>query len=271
MRVDGEQGQRRGHGAEAIPPGRGDALRSATVRSPSSLLTAVASLTALVLLVGACATGDGKTLRPPEAGATAPPPETDAPDDVEEVDALDPDATLPSLPVTTAPTSLGGADAVTVTIPTDADPTDFAAFAPWTDGSAIEEIYTCDGLDASPPVSWLGLPEGTQEIAITMVDETTVQRGRSFVHWVLGGISPDTSTLIEGILPDGAVQGINYFGNIRYDGPCPEPGARHDYLLRVHALGEPLGLPDGTPADEMVDAIESRSIETVTIVGSYLR
>ena len=32
------------------------------MRSPSSLLTAVASLTALGLLVGACATGDGKTL-----------------------------------------------------------------------------------------------------------------------------------------------------------------------------------------------------------------
>ena len=81
----------------------------------------------------------------------------------------------------------------------------------------------------------------------------------------------ETGYGVEGILPDGVVQGINYFGNIRYDGPCPEPGARHDYLLQVHALGEPLGLPDGTPADEMIDAIEARSIETITIVGTYRR
>ena len=232
---------------------------------------AAAPLLALSALAGACATGDGKTLRPPPPGATAPPPETEPPDDVEEAAAVDPDETLPLAPVTTGPTSLGGADAVTVTIPTDADPAEFTAYAPWAAGSAIEEIYTCFGLDASPPVSWAGLPDGTSEVAITMVDETTVQRGRPFVHWVVAGITPETTTLIEGILPDGVVQGINYYGNIGYDGPCPEPGTRHDYLLRVHALGEPLDLADGTPADEMMDAIEVRSIETITIVGSYLR
>lgn len=236
---------------------------------PRHVTLASSTLIALGAVTGACATGDGKTLAPPEPGATAPPPTTEAPADDEL--AVDEEGTLPSLPITTAPTNLGGADAVTVTIPADANPAEFAAFAPWADGSRIEGIYTCDGLNASPPVSWVGLPDGTQEVAITMVDETTIRRGRPFVHWVVAGITPNTSTLTEGLLPEGSVQAINYYGNVAYDGPCPEPGARHDYLLRVHALGEPLGLPDGSAADEMVDAIDARSIETITIVGAYRR
>ena len=141
---------------------------------------ATAPLLALGALAGACATGDGKTLRPPAPGATAPPPETEPPDDVEDAAVVDPGATLPPVPITTAPTSLGGT--VTVAVPADADVAQFAAFAPWATGSAIEEAYTCFGLNASPPVSWTGLPDGTREVAITMVDETTVQRGRPFAR-----------------------------------------------------------------------------------------
>ena len=250
--MNGQQGEWLGHSTEAIPARRFDGLRSgAVIRRAAPYLAP-----ALIALLGAsCATGDGTTIKPPAPGQTAPPPTT----------AESEDDTLPSAPITTAVPATGGA---TISIPPDADTTTFAVFAPWADGAPIEEIYTCRGLDISPPVSWTGLPEDTEEVAVVMVDETTVQRGQFFVHWAVTGLRPRRATLIEGRVPASGAQAINYYGTVGYNGPCPPPEERHDYLLTVHALSERLDLPDGTPADDVIDAIEAATIESVTVVGS---
>ena len=213
-----------------------------------------------LLAVSACATGDGTTLRRPQPGQTSPPPTTEP---------LDGD-TLPSVALTTIAPGFDG-PGVTVPVPVGADESTFTVYTPWIEGGPIEPIYTCDGLDVSPPVSWIGLPEGTSEIAVVFVDESTVQRDRPFVHWVLAGVQPSVRSLVEGRIPEGAYQGLNFFGNVWYDGPCPPEGELHDYRLTVHALAEPLGLAGGTPAAEMIDTIEQKSLASVDVTGTTAR
>lgn len=213
-----------------------------------------------LLAVSACATGDGTTLRPPRPGQTSPPPTTEAPGD----------ETLPSVALTTVAPDFDG-PGVTVPVPVGADESTFTAYTPWIEGGPIEPIYTCDGLDVSPPVSWIGLPDGTSEVALVFVDESTVQRGRPFVHWVLAGLQPSDQSLVEGQIPAGSYQGLNFFGNVWYDGPCPPEGEVHDYRLTVHALAEPLGLADGTLAAEMIDTIDEKSLASVDVMGTAAR
>ena len=43
--------------------------------------------------------------------------------------------------------------------------------APWRDGGPIDARYTCKGANVSPALSWTAAPEGTQEIAITLIDQ----------------------------------------------------------------------------------------------------
>jgi hypothetical protein len=213
-----------------------------------------------LLAVSACATGDGTTLRRPQPGQTSPPPTTEPLDD----------DTLPSVALTTIAPGFDG-PGVTVPVPVGADESTFTVYTPWIEGGPIEPIYTCDGLDVSPPVSWIGLPEGTSEIAVVFVDESTVQRDRPFVHWVLAGVQPSVRSLVEGRIPEGAYQGLNFFGNVWYDGPCPPEGEVHDYRLTVHALAEPLGLAGGTPVAEMIDTIEQKSLASVDVTGTAAR
>lgn len=61
----------------------------------------------------------------------------------------------------------------------------FTVTAPWRDGAPIDPRYTCKGDNVAPALSWTEAPEGTQEIAITMIDEDA-----NFDHWTMAGIAP---------------------------------------------------------------------------------
>lgn len=113
------------------------------------------------------------------------------------------------------------------------------------EGEAIPEAYRsgpifgCDGEDVSPPLSWSGVPAGTQSLALIMAD---VFPEGLFVHWAIYNIPATSIGLAEGIpheatLADRSRQG-SLFGdeNIGYFGPCPPPGESHTYLFRLYAL-----------------------------------
>ena len=144
-------------------------------------------------------------------------------------------------------------------------------FAPWTDGGAIDARYTCDGLNASPAISWSGLPAGTVQVAVAMVDDSDVSSGRPFIHWVIGGIDVTYDRLGENEIPIGAAQGLNFFGDVAYGGPCPDPGESHSYRLTVFALAQQLELPNGTPSGEMLDFVGTVALATATVSGVATR
>ena len=131
---------------------------------------------------------------------------------------------------------------------------------------------TCDGENVAPALSWGAVPEGTAEVAIALVDDSAVSNGEPFVHWVIGGLDPAAIALVEGDVPEGAVQALNYFGDVGYGGPCPPEGDdAHAYRLTAYALSNPLELADGALANEFLDAIASATLVSADLSGTYQR
>ncbi len=116
------------------------------------------------------------------------------------------------------------------------------AFSP---NGHISVDETCDGKDVSPQVTWSSPPEGTKSIVL-QVDDPDAQPAL-FTHWVLFNISPETSSIAEGLEP-GAIRarvGLNDFQHPHYNGPCPPHGQSHRYRFHVFALDSELDVPDG--------------------------
>jgi Raf kinase inhibitor-like YbhB/YbcL family protein len=123
------------------------------------------------------------------------------------------------------------------------------------DRGTIPERYSCDGENLSPPLSWSGVDDHAAELALVMADFDA--EGGIFHHWVVLGIPPGVRSLAPGKLPAGAVTARTTSGNAGYVGPCPPQGERHEYLLTLFQLDHHLGLPEGTPTKEALDAIDA--------------
>lgn len=203
-------------------------------------------------ILAACDTGDGRTLQPYD------PADYPSPTVATSVPASD-----------GASFDLGGADLPSsdgvATIP-------FTVYAPWEQGGTIDVRNTCDGENVAPAVSWAGLPAGTTEIALSLVDQSVVENGEPFVHWVIAGLDPAEIALVEGDVPENAVQAINFLGNVGYDGPCPPVGDEaHMYRLTAHALNRSPSVADAVPAVEFLDAVERVTLGTADLSGTYAR
>jgi Raf kinase inhibitor-like YbhB/YbcL family protein len=124
----------------------------------------------------------------------------------------------------------------------------------------------------APAISWGAVPAGTAEIAVALVDDSAVSDGRPFVHWVIGGLDPGEIAVVEGDVPPGALQALNFFGDVGYGGPCPPPGDDpHLYRLTAYALNQQLELADGDPATEFLDIIATLTIASTDVTGFYQR
>lgn len=200
----------------------------------------VASVAAIVSIVAvaACDTDDGRQMKEPTSPLpSAVPVEVDEP--IETI--------VPAEPTT--------------------PPVDLALVAPWPNGEAIPTLYTCDGDDVSPALRWSTGSAETTEFAISMVDPGA----NNYVHWIVTGIDPATSSLEEGRLPPGVVVGANSSGDEGYTGPCPPDPDPHDYVVTVYALSQPLGLTGTESPNEMLDLLMATNLASSAVWGSYTR
>lgn len=124
------------------------------------------------------------------------------------------------------------------------------------DLGTIPAKHTCDGRDVSPMLRWSQPPRGTKSLAL-IVDDPDAPDPRApkmtWVHWIVYGISPNVTSLDEGIakLPAGAQEGKNDWRALGYRGPCP-PVGRHRYFHKLYALD--VVLPDlGQPDKKMLE------------------
>lgn len=141
-----------------------------------------------------------------------------------------------------------------------------AAFA---EGGSIPREHSCDGRDASPPLSWATAPVETASLALVMDDPDA----GGFVHWVVFNVAPSSSgSLPAGFSasPDAPTQGRNGFGRTGYGGPCP-PSGTHHYAFRLIALDAMLPL-SGTPsAAQVLAAADGHVLAEARLTGTYRR
>ena len=143
----------------------------------------------------------------------------------------------------------------------------------FTQGGMIPVLYTCDGRDISPPLSWTAGPAGTQSYAI-IADDPDAPMG-IWVHWVAYNIPASITTLPENVakdkqLGDGTLQGINDFKDFGYGGPCP-PGGTHRYFFKVYALDTVLKAGPGLTKKKLLREIEGHTLAQGELMGSYSR
>ncbi len=142
------------------------------------------------------------------------------------------------------------------------------AFAP---NQTIPLIFTCEGRDKTPDLSWSDIPKGTASFVLIMEDLDAP--GGIWVHWVMFNIPAtvqqwQTNTLN---IPAGTLIGKNSWGEANYRGPCPPPGKDHHYVFTLYALDRFLDLPTGATAPEIQDAIKDHILGQAQLIGIYRR
>ena len=101
----------------------------------------------------------------------------------------------------------------------------------------LPATYTCDGKDSWPPLRWAGVPQGTAELDLLVMNLTPVN-GRLFFDWAVAGIDPSQKDIEAGRLPKGVTVGRNSFGKNIYS-ICP-PGSSEIYIFALYALPKPI-------------------------------
>ncbi len=142
-------------------------------------------------------------------------------------------------------------------------------------GHPIPDLYTSDGADLTPELSWSGAPPGTRSFALVVEDPDAPdprKPQRIWVHWVLYNLPPEVHELAKGLdshrLPHGATEGRNDWGHVGWAGPNP-PVGEHRYFFRLHALDTVLPAM-GEPTRTQLDAaMKGHLLATASLMGTY--
>lgn len=140
-------------------------------------------------------------------------------------------------------------------------------------GESIPTLYTCEGRDISPPLSWSGVPAGAQSLALIVDDPDAPDPAAPkmvYVHWVVYNLPPTTKGLPEevGRSPAGARDGINDWKRTGYGGPCP-PIGRHRYFFKLYALDIFISGLFKATKPELLKAMEGHILEQAELMGTY--
>ena len=141
-------------------------------------------------------------------------------------------------------------------------------------GAAIPALFTSEGEDISPELSWRDAPAKTESFVLAMRDPDAPKVG-GFTHWVVYNI-PGTLGHVEQNVPNKAtvpglgLQGKNDFGSLGYKGPSP-PSGTHRYFIRLFALDSELNLSPGASHEQVRQAMEGHILERTELMGTYTR
>jgi phosphatidylethanolamine-binding protein (PEBP) family uncharacterized protein len=129
--------------------------------------------------------------------------------------------------------------------------------------------YACDGRDLSPPLNWSGVPAGTKELILYVMNGQPVG-GRLFFDWAVAGIDPASSGIEIGKLPPGAVVGTNSFGARGYS-ICPPAGSAETYVFALFALPTSLDPQKGFDPRPLREEILAASRDVGLLITAYAR
>jgi Raf kinase inhibitor-like YbhB/YbcL family protein len=132
--------------------------------------------------------------------------------------------------------------------------------------ATLTAANTCDGKNESPSLIWQGVPPGTQELALYVVNAQPVE-GRLFVDWAVTGLDPSLTSLQTNRLPAGAIQGQNDFGRAGFE-ICP-PGGPETYVFTLYALPKRLGVSKGFDPHQLREEILAQSGNAGLMAAGY--
>jgi Raf kinase inhibitor-like YbhB/YbcL family protein len=146
----------------------------------------------------------------------------------------------------------------------------------FSNGGVFPNMYTQNGQNISPPLSWSRGPAGTQSYVI-LTEDSGVARPQPVFHWVLYNVPPSVTSLPQALpttpkltAPAGAMNGLNIRKVSGYMGPKPPAGQTHPYHFEVFAVDEMLDLDPATAdRNAVVAAMKGHVLAEGEIVGMY--
>lgn len=139
------------------------------------------------------------------------------------------------------------------------------------DNSKMPVDYTADGVNRCPDFYFSDIPSDAKSVVLVCHDPDATA-GVPWVHWLATNITPDTTQLLGGHLPPGAVSGINSFGNYGYGGPSPSPGSgSHRYVFTTYALKEEVAFEGQKSYAEILEILDPKIITKSSWTGIYVR
>src|SRR6185295_4164990 len=141
-------------------------------------------------------------------------------------------------------------------------------------GESLDDKYTQNGDNMSPPISWNKGPDGTQSYVV-LAEDAGVSRPDPVSHWVIYDIPSSITYLLQNVpaeakLPTGAMQGLNIRKAAGFVGPKPPAGQTHPYHFQVFALNKKLNLdPANADRNAVVDAMKGHVLASGDIVANY--
>jgi len=145
------------------------------------------------------------------------------------------------------------------------------------DNAPIPAIYTCDGLNISPPLQWTGVPAEAKSLVLIIDDPDAPDPAApkmTWVHWLLYNIPVSVSGLAEGIapeaLPKGVLSGRGDNKKTTYGGPCPPIGC-HRYFHKLYALDTILPNLQIPKKPALLQAMEGHILAQAQLIGLYQR
>ena len=137
----------------------------------------------------------------------------------------------------------------------------------------IPSLYTCEGRNISPPLTWSGIPERTQSLVLIVDDPDAPDPAApkmTYVHWLLYNIPIGVSGLPEAVqaLPPETLGGCNDWKRTGYGGPCP-PIGRHRYFHKLYALDTVFPDLERPNKARLEQAMVGHILATAELIGTY--
>ena len=142
----------------------------------------------------------------------------------------------------------------------------------------IPKVFTCDGNDSSPALSWSGVPQNAKSLVLIVDDPDAPDPAKpkmTWVHWLLYNIPPTVTELPQAVARQGiypqALNKAKTTGNEPViGGPCP-PIGRHRYFHKLYALD--IELPDLHQPNktQLEKAMAGHIIGQTELIGTYQR
>ena len=144
-------------------------------------------------------------------------------------------------------------------------------------GETIPLLYTADGEKLSPPLTWVGVPERAESVAV-VVEDADSPTPDPLVHALAWNFAGRDAVLVEGELSTAGQaeawepMGLNSFLRSHYLAPDPPPGhGRHRYAFQVFALDCKLDLQPGAGRGDLLRALRHHVLAKGCVVGTYER
>ena len=130
-------------------------------------------------------------------------------------------------------------------------------------GSRLPALYTCDGRDIPPPLTWGAVPSEVHELALFALAVNTREAGQSSlaVVWAMAGVNPALHHLSAGEVPPGAFLLTTTDGQRRYS-ICPPRGQTKSYEFALLALPSRASATPAIPGVSLLRNLAAPSAET---------